>query len=248
MTETADNTDSVVQAKISQYWTQRAESYDEFQMSQLRNDAIRQAWLRVWRQALPAPPVDVLDVGTGTGHVALLLAELGHKVTGIDHAEGMLERARAKAAALPSNAPTFALGDAVAPDFTPGSFDAITARYVLWTLRTPERALENWRQVLRPGGVLAAVDSTWYPEGIDSGPTDGDAQPIFRRLYTDQVLSALPLAQAKTIDETVERVRAAGFSKVALTPLREIFELDQKYGVAPGHKVQMQFLITGVAS
>jgi ubiquinone/menaquinone biosynthesis C-methylase UbiE len=247
MTGPADSTDRVVQANISRYWSERAESYDAFQVDQLRNDAIRQAWLGIWRRALPAPPVDVLDVGTGTGHVALLLAELGHKITGIDHAEGMLERARVKAATLASNAPTFVLGDAVTPEFAPASFDAITARYVLWTLRTPERALENWRRLLRPQGVIAAVDSTWYPNGIDSGPTDGDAQPTFRRRYTDEVLAALPLAQAKSIDETAERIRGAGFAQVVVTPLEEIFELDQKYGVAPGHKVQMQFLITGVA-
>ena len=239
-------TDSLVQANISQYWTERADSYDAFQVSQLRNDAIRQAWLGLWRRTLPAPPVDVLDVGTGTGHVALLLAELGYQVIGLDHAEGMLERARAKAADIPSDAPTFVHGDAVAPDFAPASFDAITARYVLWTLRTPERALENWRKLLRPGGVLAAVDSTWYPDGIDSGPRD--ACPTFRLHYTDDVLATLPLAQAKSIEETAERIRAAGFAKVVVTPLQEIYELDQKYGVAPGHKVQMQFLLTGVAS
>jgi protein-L-isoaspartate O-methyltransferase len=46
------------------------------------------------RPLLPPPPADILDVGTGTGFLALLLAELGHRVSGIDLSEGMLVRVR----------------------------------------------------------------------------------------------------------------------------------------------------------
>ncbi|MGH8932096.1 MAG: class I SAM-dependent methyltransferase [Egibacteraceae bacterium] len=70
----------------------------------------KDAWADVCSGALPTPPADVLDVGTGTGQVALLLADLGHRVTGIDLAEGMLALARAKSASManprPSRSPT----------------------------------------------------------------------------------------------------------------------------------------------
>lgn len=227
------------QANINEYWTGRADSYDAHHRRQLGNPAIRTGWTNVWRHALPAAPARVLDVGTGTGHVALLLAELGHDVTGIDLSEGMLAKAREKAAALP-NPPDLRLGDAVAPDFPPGGFDVITSRYVLWTLRTPKAAAENWRALLRPGGLLAAVDSTWFPAGVPStGP--------FRERYDEDVLSLLPLAEATSIEASADLIRAAGFADVTVTPLTEILDLDCRYGVAEGHEVRLQFLITGRA-
>lgn len=226
------------QQNINRYWTGRADSYDAHQVEQLRNEAVRAGWTDVWRTALPAPPARVLDAGTGTGHVSLLLAGLGYDVTGIDLAEGMLAKAREKAAALP-NPPDLRLGDAVAPDLPPGSFDVVASRYVLWTLRTPEAALANWRALLRPGGLLAAVDSTWFPSGVQSTAMAG--------LYDRDVLSQLPLAEATSIDATADVVRAAGFTDVAVTPLTEILDLDRRFGVAEGHEVRLQFLITGRA-
>ena len=229
----------MIQDNINRYWTGRAASYDAHHVRQFGNAEIRAGWTDVWTRALPAPPARVLDVGTGTGHVSVLLAGLGYAVTGIDLAEEMLARAREKAATLP-NPPDLLLGDAVAPEFPPGSFDVVTSRYVLWTLRTPEEALRNWLALLRPGGLLAAVDSTWFPAGVH--PSGAIAE-----LYDRDVLSLLPLAEATSIEATADAVRAAGFTGVTVTPLTEILALDRRYGVAEGHEVRLQFLITGRA-
>lgn len=239
---------TAAQDNINRYWTERADSYDAHHRRQLGNAEIRAGWTDVWRRALPAPPARVLDVGTGTGHVALILAELGYDVVGTDLAPGMLDKAREKAAGL-AHPPELLIGDAVAPDFPPGSFDVLTSRYLLWTLRTPEVALANWRALLRPGGLLAAVDSTWFPSGIHTDTdTPLERQPGFRERYDRDVLSLLPLAEATSIDDSAALVRAAGFADVAVTPLPEILELDRRHGVADGHEVQLQFLITGRAA
>lgn len=84
----------------------------------------------------------MLDVGAGTGFLAFLAAELGHKVTGIDLAEGMLAVAREQATEV-TNPPNFLIGDAIAPDFPPESFAVIMSRHVLWTLRDPASAFRN---------------------------------------------------------------------------------------------------------
>ena len=208
----------------------------------------------MWGAALPAPAATVLEPGTGTGHVASLLAQLGHDVLGTDLAEGMVERARhtaRQAAAAGHPVPRFAVGDAVRPDLPDASVDAVVARYLLWTLREPLAALRRWRSVLRPGGVLAIVDATWFrdgfPAGEDGEEVHGASPASFRDHYADDVLAALPLATAASIEPTVEVVRAAGFVDVEVTPLHELLELDHRFGVAPGHRPELQHLIRAIA-
>lgn len=241
-----------VQASLDEYWSGRAPEYDAYQQRFERAALDRKAWSEVFSAALPPAPADVLDVGTGSGYVAFLLASLGHRVTATDHAEGMLEIARSRGEDLRGRgepAPTIATGDAVAPDFPEASLDAITSRYLLWTLREPDSALQAWRRLLRPGGVLVAVDSTWFPDGIDPASADGahgDDEGAFARAYHGGVRAALPLAEARSIEAVADRVRAAGFRDVTVTPLEAVHALDLEHGVAPGHEVQMQYLIRAV--
>jgi ubiquinone/menaquinone biosynthesis C-methylase UbiE len=215
------------QDSINHYWTGRAPGYAEYQLRPERLADDTAAWSEVWSSALPPAPLDVLDVGTGSGQVASVLAGLGHRVTGIDLSDGMLEQARATVKDA-----DFRLGDAVAPGFPAGSFDAVTGRYVMWTLRDPAAAVRNWIRLLRPGGTVAVVDSTWFPHGPQS-------------FYEPEVWQALPLAQATSIAPTAAVLEEAGLTGVTVTPLTSIYELDQKYGVAPGHDLQTQYLITG---
>ncbi len=220
-----------LQDSINHYWTDRAPGYDAYQQRPERRDLDLAAWSRVWTDALPPAPADVLDVGTGSGHVAFLLAGLGHRVTGIDLADGMLAIAQERAAGT-AGAPRFLAGDAVAPDFAPASYDAVVGRYVMWTLRDPDAAAASWVRLLRPGGVVAMVDSTWFTDGLGA-------------LYGDRPEGELPLADARSIEETADVLRRAGLVDVTITPLEEMLELDRQHGVAPGHDVQLQYLLSG---
>lgn len=231
-----------IQTNITRYWDGRARAYDAHQQRDDRHAADRAAWSRVLTHALNHEVTDVLDLGTGSGYLAFRLADLGYTVTATDLSEGMLsvaaDHARERTAQGQPN-PTFQLGDAVAPCFAPERFDAVTNRYVMWTLRDPLAALLNWKELLRPGGLLLLVDAPWFPNGIETNTTEG-----FVEHYGGTVAEALPLAQARSIEETLAIVRQAGFQQVTATPLTEIFTLDQATGVAPGHHVQMQHLIT----
>jgi ubiquinone/menaquinone biosynthesis C-methylase UbiE len=239
VTQTADAV-GTVQTNLNAYWSSRSVAYDAYQARPERAAQDLEAWTRAFSTALPEAPADVLDVGTGSGYVATLLARSGYRVTGTDLAEGMLERARVNAARVDPS-PTILAGDAVAPDFPEASFDAVTNRYVLWTLREPRTALANWSRVLRPGGVLVVVDSTWFPEGLDAS-----SSPEFPLAYDERAQEALPLAAATTIDDSARVIREAGFVDVTVTPLEEIYALDERYGVADDHNVQMQYLIRAV--
>lgn len=231
-----------IQASITRYWDGRARAYDAHQQRSDRHDADQAAWTRALVHALDDDVTDVLDLGTGSGYLAFLLADLGYCVTATDLSAGMLavagERAQHRATNDQYN-PVFALGDAIAPAFAPESFDAITNRYVMWTLRDPLAALLNWKNLLRPGGRLVIVDAPWFPNGLEANTTEG-----FVDHYGGTIANELPLAQARSIQDTVALVRQAGFHHVTATPLTEIFTLDQAAGVAPGHHVQMQHIIT----
>lgn len=222
---------SDLQSAINEYWTERAPSYDDYQQRPERREADRRVWSGIWATALPDVPASVLDVGTGSGHVAMTLAGLGFDVTGIDLAGGMLDRAREHAAEQ-STPPRLLVGDATAPDFAPETFDAVVGRYVLWTLREPVSAVRAWARLLRPGGVVAMADSTWFPEGMGE-------------LYGPGTADELPLAEAGTIERSAEAMRAGGLLDVQVRELTEVLELDRTYGVAPGHHVQSQYLLTG---
>lgn len=76
----------------------------------------------------------ILDVGTGTGRAAIVLAARGATVTGVDASEQMLAVARERAAALGVNV-TFAPGDAHRLAFPDRSFDAAVSLRVL--MHTP---------------------------------------------------------------------------------------------------------------
>ncbi|MGO2995306.1 class I SAM-dependent methyltransferase [Brachybacterium alimentarium] len=233
MTPTADPD----QARWNDYWTRYAAEYDEHQMSRLAHPEERETWSRVWADVLPAGPSTILDVGTGSGNVALLLAGAGHEVTGIDLAEGMLERARGKCAGHP-HPPTFVTGDAVDPPFTPGPFDAIVSRYLLWTLRDAPTALRRWHELLRPGGVLVAVDAPWFGDDADL-PRGTARQDDFAAAYDQDAFARLPFGRARA-EQIVAEWEAAGFEDVRADPLTEVLELDRVHGVAPGHSPQLQ--------
>ncbi|MGQ0680008.1 MAG: class I SAM-dependent methyltransferase [Actinomycetota bacterium] len=239
---------SSIQDRITAYWSRHAGSYHDYQTDEARRGPARAAWATALSQVLPTPPARVLDLGTGTGYIAILLAELGYRVTGVDLSEPMLELGRTHANGL-ANPPQLLVGDAVAPDFPSGSFDLLTARYLLWTLREPARALGNWLGLLKPGGMLVVIDSTWFPDGIHSAKIqepDGKEQD-FRELYDRRVVAALPFAEARSEEGMVQIIQQAGFTGVETTSLHGIWDLERRLGVAPGHRVQMQVLIKGVS-
>jgi SAM-dependent methyltransferase len=109
-----------VQEHVTAYWNGRAGPYDQHPLSRVHARQARSAWEAILTEALPAPPADVLDVGTGTGFLAVVMAGLGHRVTGIDLATDMLAVAREKAVGL-ATPPGLRAGDAVDPPFPPGA-------------------------------------------------------------------------------------------------------------------------------
>ncbi|MHB1837509.1 MAG: class I SAM-dependent methyltransferase [Solirubrobacteraceae bacterium] len=114
--------------------------------------------LVVWEEW--TPPARVADMGCGTGTLAVLLAQQGYQVTGIDLAPKMIQHARRKAR-LAAVDVDFTLGDASDPPLAPGSFDVVLARHVLWALPDPASGLARWISLLRSDGRLVMIEGRW---------------------------------------------------------------------------------------
>ncbi len=103
----------------------------------------------------------VLDVGCGTGVVALAAARTGARVSGLDLTPGLLARARENAS-IAGVAIDWHEGDAEALPFEDASFDVVVSQFGHIFAPRPEVAVSQMLRVLRPGGTLAF--STWPPE------------------------------------------------------------------------------------
>jgi SAM-dependent methyltransferase len=116
----------------------------------------------------------VLDVGSGAGDVALVLADLvgpEGRVVGVDTNADILEVARARVRAAGWSTVSFRAGDASQLD--PGQdFDAVAGRWVLQYTPDPAALLRTLRGWLRPGGIVAfqEIDLGIPPHAYPAGP------------------------------------------------------------------------------
>jgi demethylmenaquinone methyltransferase / 2-methoxy-6-polyprenyl-1,4-benzoquinol methylase len=116
---------------------------------------------RRWRAAVvdavtAGRPRRVLDVATGTAGVARMLTDrTGARVLGVDLTEQMLRRGRQRAAGRPID---LLAGRAEQLPFPDASFDALTFSYLLRYVADPGATLAELARVVRPGGVVAALE------------------------------------------------------------------------------------------
>jgi ubiquinone/menaquinone biosynthesis C-methylase UbiE len=123
-----------------------------------------------FREAGIARGMRVLDVGSGAGDVAFLLAELvgeSGEVVGVDRARSALAVARARADEDSHRNLSFLEGDPTRMAFERG-FDAVVGRYVLQFQPDPVAALRALARHLQPGGIVAFHELDW--DGVRSFP------------------------------------------------------------------------------
>jgi len=195
---------AAVKDAVRRHWATRAATFDDAPNHGLHTPAQADAWqVRLRRWAGPNP-VDTLDIGCGTGFLALQLASLGHRVHGIDAAQEMLVLARAKATRAGLFGATVQQADAESLPYEAGIFDLVVERHVLGTLTEPVAALTEWRRVMRPGGRLVLIEGDWR------GPGHADYAPLREHL---------PLFGGRPAANLANILMEAGFVEVESEPL-----------------------------
>ena len=137
------------------YFSANAGEWDRIRSLHASDDTVEAAL----RKAVGNKPFEsLLDIGTGTGRMLELFADLYNRGVGIDASHSMLAVARANLERSGVGHAQVRHGDLYALPAAAGSFDLIIIHQVLHFLGDPARALREATRVLRPGGRLLIVD------------------------------------------------------------------------------------------
>lgn len=234
LTERAERIMNTLKEEIHAYWTQRAEGYSEYNQQEMA-DARRSMWknklLSLLEENFPGKnpeELKVLDVGTGPGFFALLLAEAGYQVTAADVTEEMLKEAKKNTGVFAEKI-TWKLSDAQKLELGDCEFDAVFSRNVTWNLENPGQAYEEWVRVLKSGGLLCNFDADWYGHLYDEEKRSGyekDRQRVEEKnledYYTgtdiermEAIARQVPLSRQKRPQWDVEALKNAGLTEVS---------------------------------
>ena len=141
--------------KSAAYFRQHASDWSRIQARHVDEAEVDAALLQV----LGAAPVgDLLDIGTGTGHVLKLAGGRADSGIGIDRSIDMLKFARANIWRAGLRNCQVRLADMLRLPFPAASFDTVTLRMVLHYAESPAAAIAEAARVLRPGGRLIVID------------------------------------------------------------------------------------------
>jgi len=158
--------------------------------------------------ALAGGGVRVLDVATGTGNLAFVLAERGGVVVGLDLTREMLEEACSILRERRELEVSFLLGEVGCLPFREGVFDAVTCRFSFHHFQAPEKALAEMRRVCKSGGRIVVEDIVSPEEEAGSklqNRMEKIRDPSHIRHYKKSELEALALNAGLEVLEIVER-------------------------------------------
>ena len=152
------------EALAASYFARNADDWDDLRALHSSDAAVEAQVLTALadgaglQSAGEEPLGAVLDIGTGTGRMAELLAARAEKVVALDKSLEMLRVARAKLQHLPAAKVDLVQGDFADLPFSAGSFDTVLLHQVLHFAQDPALPLAEAARVTRTGGRIVIVD------------------------------------------------------------------------------------------
>ena len=237
-----------LKSQIRDYWGKRAHDF-----SALRKHELHSPMAEKWEEEiLPFIPenrdIQILDIGTGSGFFAVLLAKIGYRnVTGIDLTENMIREARETARMEePQVQPTFLVMDAENTDFPDENFDLILTRNLTWTLPHMSDAYREWYRILKRGGLLLNFDGN-YGEEDEKEEKLLPKEHAHKNLREDlklqhrRITESLPGSHMKRPASDLQMLQDCGFSKITVDfglSGRIYKEVDEFYNPVPMFALQ----------
>ena len=214
-----------LKAQLKKIWT--AGDYDRF--SRFMEGSAREFYERL----TITPGSQLLDVGCGSGQFALMAAKDGIEVTGVDLADNLVERARARAQAEGLRA-RFEEADAESLPFEDASFDVVVSLIGAMFAPQPQLVAKELLRVCVPGGTVAMAN--WTPQGFIG--------QMFKAMSKFIAPSGMP-SPVLWGDETTVRERLGhGLSPLSLTKRQYLFS----YPFPPAEVVEFFRLYYGPAN
>ena len=123
----------------------------------------------------------ILEVGVGTG-ISLPHYSPDSRIVGVDISDHMLDKARERVRRLDlGNVEAIRVMDAEELEFPDSSFDVVVAQYVVTAVPNPERALDEFVRVVRPGGEIVITTRIGAERGL-RGSIEKTLMPVTTRL------------------------------------------------------------------
>lgn len=178
-------------------------------------------WKRLTaRTAAPAGAL-ALDLGTGTGDLALELARLGaRRVVAVDFVPAMVAAARRKAVSQGAGGIVMLVADALALPFADQTFDCVTSGFVIRNVSDPAAAFAETYRVLKPGGRVVCLETSRPHNPVTRllmGGFGVTARLLGRLVARDvEAYGYLPASTATFVDADAlsQLMRQAGFAGI----------------------------------